>query len=59
MKAKALRRFQDNKAGKVQREAGDVFELSRERFDEINRALPGWLAEIPEPKPEPKKAQEA
>jgi len=56
MKVKALRTFRDLKAERT-RSAGDVFEASKERFDELNQtefgmlvvAVAGSASETPEP----------
>lgn len=39
---KVLKEFYDSKAGMVRKE-GDTFEETKERFDEINTALPGFV----------------
>jgi len=39
---KVLKEFYDLKAGMVRKE-GDTFEETKERFDEINKALPGFV----------------
>ena len=49
MKARTIQRFRDIAAGKV-RERGDVFELTEERFAEINAKLPNFIEEVEEKK---------
>lgn len=53
MKVKALKRFHDKKE-KQTREIGNIFEVSKKRFEEINSAGHGVLVE--ELKEELKKA---
>lgn len=52
MRAKVKRSFRDLK-DKRRREEGEVFELSEERFKEINRKLNGYIVETDEPAEEP------
>lgn len=52
MRAKVKRSFRDLKE-KRRREEGEVFELSEERFKEINRKLNGYIVETDEPAEEP------
>lgn len=60
MRAKVKRSFIDLEA-KRKREEGEVFELSEERFEEINRKLNGYIVEtdegatepVPEAEPQP------
>lgn len=52
MRAKVKRSFRDLKE-KRRREEGEVFELSEERFKEINRMLNGYIVETDEPAEEP------
>lgn len=52
MRAKVKRSFRDLKE-KRRREEGEVFELSEERFKEINRKLSGYIVETDEPAEEP------
>lgn len=47
MRAVVEVKFRDLKAGTV-REAGEEIEVSRRRFAEINRKIPGCLDEIEE-----------
>ena len=53
MKAKVLKKFKDRETGKI-RKPGEVFTLTRKRFDEIGKTLEmvtntkGWLEEIKE-----------
>lgn len=49
MKAKVLEKFKDLKEGVI-RNPGDELTLTKERFEEINRKLPGYLEEIKEKK---------
>lgn len=55
MYAKVNRSFRDLKEG-VDRKEGEVFELTPERFAEINRKLNAYVTECgePEAKPAPK-----
>lgn len=52
MRAKVKRSFRDLKE-KRRREEGEVFELSEERFKEINRKLNGYIVETDKPAEEP------
>lgn len=55
MWAEVMRSFVDLKE-KRERDAGEVFELTEDRFAEINRKLNGYIvetAEPPAPEPEP------
>ena len=55
MRAKVKRSFRDLKE-KRRREEGEVFELSEERFKEINRKLNGYIVETDaEPEAKPKR----
>ena len=53
MKAKVLKKFKDRETGKI-RKPGEVFTLTRKRFDEIGKTLEmvtntgNWLEEIKE-----------
>ena len=49
MKAKVLEKFKDLKEDTL-RNPGDEFTLSKDRFEEINKTLPGYLEEIKETK---------
>lgn len=44
MKVKVTKRFIDKKEGKT-REAGDVFDITKKRFEEINSTSFGFLVE--------------
>lgn len=57
MRAKVKRSFRDLKE-KRNREEGEVFELSEERFKEINRKLNGYIVETDEPADEPEEDAE-
>lgn len=54
MKVKVLKPFVDLTDG-IERKAGEVFECSKTRFDEIKAKLPEWVESVEDPKP----AQEA
>lgn len=47
MKAKVLKKFRDLKEDLI-RNPGDEFTLTKDRFEEINKKLPGFLEEIKE-----------
>ena len=53
MKVKVLKEFKDKETGKI-RKPGEVFTLTKKRFDEIEKTLvkttskKGWLEEIKE-----------
>lgn len=47
MKIKVLKDFKDLKE-EVKRVAGDEFSASKERYEEINTKLPGYIEEIVE-----------
>lgn len=49
MKAKTLKKFKDRKEGTV-RKIGDQFEITKERFQEINGTKHGVLVEEIKPK---------
>lgn len=49
MKAKTLKKFKDRKEGIV-RKVGDQFEITKERFQEINGTKNGVLVEEIKPK---------
>ncbi|MDO4595095.1 MAG: hypothetical protein Q4B52_06900 [Tissierellia bacterium] len=49
MKAKVLEKFKDLKENTL-RNPGDEFTLTKDRFEEINKKLPGYLKEIKETK---------
>lgn len=49
MKAKVLEKFKDLKENTL-RNPGDEFTLTKDRFEEINKKLPGYLEEIKETK---------
>ena len=49
MKAKVLEKFKDLKENTL-RIPGDEFTLTKDRFEEINKKLPGYLEEIKETK---------
>lgn len=53
MYAKVNRSFRDLKEG-VDRKEGEVFELTPERFAEINRKLNAYVTECDAPEPAPK-----
>lgn len=48
MRAHVTRSFNDLKENVV-RQPGEEFECSRERFDEVNGKLPGFLTEVRQP----------
>ena len=54
MYAKVNRSFRDLKEG-VDRKEGDVFELTAERFADINRKLNAYVTECDAPKPKTKR----
>ena len=54
MKVKVLKPFYDKKEGKDRR-AGEIFECSAERYQEIASALPEWVETQETPKATPKK----
>lgn len=45
MKAKVLKPFKDLKEDKV-REVGEEFEVTKKRFTEIDKKLPGYVEEV-------------
>lgn len=47
MKAKVLEKFKDLKEDII-RNPGDEFTLTKDRFEEIDKKLPGYLEEIKE-----------
>lgn len=49
MKAKVLEKFKDLKEDTL-RNPGDEFTLTKGKFEEINKKLPGYLEEIKETK---------
>lgn len=49
MKIKTLKNFKDLQEG-ISRVTGDVFVVSKERFEEINSKLPGFVEEVKEEK---------
>lgn len=49
MKVKVLEKFKDLKENTL-RNPGDEFNLTKDRFEEINKKLPGYLEEIKETK---------
>lgn len=49
MKVKVLEKFKDLKENVI-RNPGDEFTLTKDRFEEINKKLPGYLEEIKETK---------
>lgn len=49
MRVKVLEKFEDLKENKL-RNPGDEFTLTKDRFEEINKKLPGHLEEIKETK---------
>lgn len=49
MKVKVLEKFKDLKENTL-RNQGDEFTLTKDRFEEINKKLPGCLEEIKETK---------
>lgn len=51
MKIKTLKNFKDLQEGII-RKTGDVFIISKERFEEINTKLPGYVEEVKEEKKE-------
>lgn len=56
MKIKTLRNFKDLKEGII-RKTGDVFIVNKERFEEINSKLPGFIEEVVEEVKEVKKTR--
>ena len=58
MKARTIRSFRDLKTGKI-REKGEVFEVSKQRFEQIAAKLPGFIEAVPEPEPKNKQAKPA
>lgn len=58
MKVKVLQPFIDLTDG-IERKAGEVFECSQTRFNEIKTKLPQWVESIEDPKPTPAKAKTA
>lgn len=56
MKVKVLKSFIDLSEG-VERKAGDVFECTKERFEEIKAKLPEWVISVEEPKTTSSKAK--
>ncbi len=49
MKARTLKPFNDLKEG-VTRNVGEVFRCSKERFEEIDTKIPGYIEAVEEPK---------
>lgn len=47
MKVKVLEKFKDLKENTL-RNPGDEFTLTKDRFEEINKKLPGYIEEIKE-----------
>lgn len=45
MKVKVLQPFNDLKEDKI-RKVGEVFEATKKRFTEIDKALPGYVEEV-------------
>lgn len=58
MKVRTVRSFRDLKAGKARKE-GEVFEVSKQRFEQIAAKLPGYIEAVPEPEPKNKQAKPA